>query len=139
MKTHSNEALVSSGGRSAEGLGKEAPDNLAMNVCQSVIASLESIGQAGVVKSQKVEEGGVQIMDVNGILDDVIGKIVRPTEGESSSDACACQPNRVTAGMVISSVVISFERSLGINGSSEFTSPNDHGLIQETAFSEFCE
>src|SRR6516225_8534928 len=46
-------------------------DQLAMNVGQAVVPALEPEGQAGVIDPKLVQDGGVEIVDVDRILDDV--------------------------------------------------------------------
>ena len=46
-----------------------------MHVGEAKIAPLETMGQPGVVDAQKMEGGGVEIVDVDGIVDDVVLRV----------------------------------------------------------------
>ena len=52
-------------------------DNVAMNVRQSEISSLIFKRQPSMVDSHQVEDCSVQIVYVNGVLDDVVTILVR--------------------------------------------------------------
>ena len=50
--------------------------HLAMHVGQPEIAALETVGQLGVIEAEQVQQRGVQVVDVNAILDDVEAELV---------------------------------------------------------------
>ena len=58
--------------------GQDVPDDLPMHVGQPVVAALEAIGQLLVVQAQQVEDGGLEVVDVDPSL---------ATEKPSSSDS----------------------------------------------------
>lgn len=53
---------------SAQNLIHHAP----MDISQPKIAALKSIGQASVVNAQLMQQSRVQVMDVNGVVHDVV-------------------------------------------------------------------
>ena len=63
--------------RSATGLRQNVMHNIPMDVGQAVIAALESIGQTFMIDSQAVQNRGMKVMDMNGILFDVVAEIIR--------------------------------------------------------------
>ena len=53
------------GGR---GSGQQLADHLAVDVGQAEISALESVSQLLVVDAQAVQHGGIEVVDVHGIL-----------------------------------------------------------------------
>ena len=53
-------------------LGDDWFHHVSMNVGQSKVATLIPVGQAFVVDSQKVQYGGVKIVNMNSVLRDVV-------------------------------------------------------------------
>ena len=51
-------------------------DDLAVHVGQAEVAALEAVGQLGVVEAQQVQDRGVQVVDVDLVLDDVEAELV---------------------------------------------------------------
>ena len=47
-----------------------------MHVGQPEIAALELVGQPGVVDPQQVQDRGVQVVDLDRVVDDVVGEVV---------------------------------------------------------------
>ena len=54
-----------------------------MDVGQAVVAALELEGQPGVVDAQAVEDRGVQVVDVDRVLDDVVAEVVGLAVGDA--------------------------------------------------------
>ena len=51
-------------------------DDLSLHVGQPEVAALEPVGQPGVVDAEQVQDRRVQVVDVDGVLDDVVGEVV---------------------------------------------------------------
>jgi hypothetical protein len=54
--------------------------------------TLEAVGEALVVDAELVEEGGVEVVDVDGVLDDVEAEVVCPAVTVARLDAAAGHP-----------------------------------------------
>src|SRR5439155_9382073 len=50
-------------------------DHVAVDVCQSEFPALELVGQLGVIETHQMKDGRVQIVNFDGILDDVVPKV----------------------------------------------------------------
>ena len=57
--------------------GQDARHQLAMHVRQSEVSALIAVGQSFVVNSQQVQDGGVEVMNVNWIADNVDAVVIR--------------------------------------------------------------
>ena len=87
------------------GLPQDAIDNFARNVGQSEISSLVAIGHLLVIDAQLMQNRGVQIMDVDWILRDVVAEFVGFAIDHATFDTGTGHPLGVTAGMMIAAVV----------------------------------
>ena len=76
-----------------------------MDVGEAEVASLEPVGQLGVIDAQAMEQGGVEIVNVHRVVDDVVAVVVGLAVDVSALDATAGQPDREAASMVVASVV----------------------------------
>ena len=65
----------------------------AADVGQAVIASLESVGELFVIDSHQVQNRGVQIVDMYGILCRVVAEVIRLTDRRTASDTATSHPN----------------------------------------------
>ncbi len=48
-----------------------------VDVGEAVVAALEAVGEPGVVEAEQVQGGRVQVVDVDGVFDDVVAEVVR--------------------------------------------------------------
>ena len=54
---------------SMESLRDEAVDNVAVDVGEAEVAAAVAVGEALVIEAEEVEHGGLQIVDVDAVLD----------------------------------------------------------------------
>ncbi len=73
-------------------LSQELGDDLALHIGQPKIAPLVAIGQLFVQQSKAMQNGGVEVVNVNFILDDVEAELIRPSDNLASFDASTRQP-----------------------------------------------
>lgn len=104
-----------------------------MHIGQSVAAALEAKSQFCVVDAQAVEQCGVQVVDVDGILGDVVAVVVRAAVSLPTFDAASGQPQTEAAWMVISSVVVLREVSLAIHRSPKFSAPDNQRVFEKSS------
>ena len=57
-------------------LDQKFPDDLAADVGQAEVAALEAVGQPRVVEAEQVQDRGVQVVDVDLVLDGVEAEVV---------------------------------------------------------------
>jgi len=77
--------VLTGGGLSGEGWF----DEVAVDVGEAEVAALGSVGEAGVFDAHEVEDGGVEVVDVDWVFGDVVAEVVGGAEGEAFFDACA--------------------------------------------------
>ena len=83
-----------------------------------------------------MEDGGVQIPDVDRIANDVVTEIVGFPMGHASPNAPSREPHRVTLGVVVASVIIPFEDALTVDRAAELSPPDDQRIVKQTALLE---
>ena len=76
-----------------------------MNVRQAVVPALVLEGQSFMVDAQAVENRRIQIVNVHGILRDVVTEIVGFTVDNSGFDSATGHPFGVTPRMVIATII----------------------------------
>ena len=77
-----------------------------MHVGQAVMPALVRESQPGVVDAQAMQQGGVQVVDVDRIPDDVVPEVVGGAVGDPGPDAPAGQPDGEAAGMMVAAVAV---------------------------------
>jgi len=73
-------------------LGQNRLHQISVHVRQAVVPTLEFVSQLGVVDAEKMENGGVQVVDGDRILHDFVAEIIRPSVGEAFPDAVRSGP-----------------------------------------------
>ena len=94
-----------------------------------MVETLEFIGHAFMINAKSVENGGVEVADVDRVFDDVVAHVIGFTVDLAAFDAAACHPYAEATGMVIAPIVGLREGALGINRATEFASPDDEGVL----------
>jgi hypothetical protein len=98
-----------------------------------LVESLEAKGKAIVIHSEAVEDGGVEVADVDGIFGDVVGKVVGLSVADTAFDAAAGQPEAEAAAVVVAAGA---NLSLAVNGASKLATPDDKRVVQQAALFE---
>src|SRR5205809_79005 len=104
-----------------------------MYVRQTMVAPLVAVSQTAVVDAQAVEHGGVQVVDVDRIRNDVVGKIVGLSVADARLDAAARQPEGEAARVMVAAIVVGGEGALAIDGAAKLAAPDDEGIVQKAA------
>ena len=100
-----------------------------LEVGESEVTSLVSVGQLGVIKTEAVEEGGVEVVDVNFIADNLQTEWIRFTHHLTGLDAPASQPEAEGIGVMVStSGGLIFMTSLHHGCAAELSTPDHQRL-----------
>ena len=102
-----------------------------MHIGQAVMPSLKFECQFGVVDTQAMQNGRVQIVNVYRVAGDVITEIVCFTLSDAGLHSAAGQPDGEAAGMMIAAVIVGRQATLAINCAAEFAPPNYQGIVQQ--------
>src|SRR5205807_3120847 len=109
---------------------------VAGHIGQAEVASLEFVGQAEVINAEAMQDGGLQVVDMHWIFEDVVGIVVRLADAQAALDAAAGHPNGETAGMMVAAIVRGGELALAIHGAAKFAGPHDESVVQHASLLE---
>src|SRR5688500_9074700 len=105
-------------------------------VGQAEVAALELVGQLLVVDAHEVQHGGVEIVDVDRVLHDVVAVVVGLPVDEPRLDPAAGGPEREAAAVVVAAVVGGGELALAVDRPAELPAPDDERLVEQAALLE---
>lgn len=77
-----------------------------LNAGQSLVETLVLEGESLMIDSQQVQDRGVEVADVDRILNDVVGEVVRLSVNGPALGTTARHPHRKAAGMVVTAVIV---------------------------------
>lgn len=78
--------------RFAVGSGEDGLDHVSGDVGEPVIASVVAVGEFFVVEAHEVEDGGVEVVDVDFVVGDADAVVVRGAVDDAGFDAAAGEP-----------------------------------------------
>ena len=114
-------------------LGYQLTNDLAADVRQAELTPLVAIGQFRVVNPQLMQQGGVQVVNVDRLGDRVVAKLVCFTVRQSRLHAAAGKPDCEAARMVVASVSLFGHHSLAVDGAPEFAAPDYERFVEQPA------
>src|SRR5438128_363739 len=94
--------------------------NFTGDVSQPEIAPLRAINKLLMIDPQTVQHRRVEIVHVQAVLQQVIGKIIRLSQHHAALDPAAGHPDREAARMMIAAETVGGDRALRISRSPEF-------------------
>src|SRR5438552_13135725 len=115
------------------GLAEDVSDHLSVHVSQPVVSSLEFVGEPFMIDAEEVENGRLQVMDVDGIFYDVVAEFVSRAINYAGLYARPCHPKGETARVVVAAIIGGGQFSLRVIGAAKFAAPDDQRLIEQTA------
>jgi hypothetical protein len=104
-----------------------------MHVGQSVLAALIAERQACMIDPAEMQHGGLHVMDVDRVGNDVPGEVVGLAINGSRFDAAAGHPPAVSAAEMIAAFGIC-RITLPERCATELAAPDDERIIQHAAF-----
>src|SRR5204863_724057 len=81
----------------------------------------------------------MEIVNVDRVFDDVVGKVVGFAMNHAGPGAATSHPHGETARVMIAPIVVFAETALGINGPPKFAAPNDERGIEQSALLEILD
>ena len=114
-------------------LGEDRCNEIAVDICQSEVPTLEAIGEFCVVDTEQVKDSGIEVVHVNGIFGDVVAIVIGFTVDSAFADSGTGQQSGKAPWVVIASVIVWGECTLGVYRATEFTAPGDEGIVEESA------
>src|SRR5256885_17054760 len=83
-----------------------------------------------------MQDSRLQVMDVHGVVDDVVAIIVRFADAQTRLNTAAGHPNRKTARMMVAAIVRPGELALAVDGPAKFSGPHHQCVIQHASLLE---
>ena len=97
------------------------------------MTTLMAIGEAFVVDAELMEDGSLQVVDVNGVLGNVDAVIVGLAVGDTPAHATAGEPVGEAVGMMVAAIGSLGELALAVNGTAEFSAPDNESIVEHAA------
>src|SRR5579864_6812161 len=113
--------------------GEQLLHHLALDVGQSKVSALEAICQARVIEAQTVEQGGVEIVNRNGVFHDVVADVICASHGYAWFNAAARGPHRKGAWMMVASQKFRSAARFVHRSAPELAAPNYQGRVEQSA------
>ena len=107
-----------------------------MHIGEPEVAALVAVGQALVIDAQLLQNGGLKVMHVHGIFDDIDAVVIGCSVGHTAANTAASHPVSETIRVVITSIVLLCELTLAVDCPTELPAPDDEGIIKHTALLE---
>ena len=91
------------------------------------------------IDPQQLQHRRVQIVDVDGILDDVVAEVVGAADGDAGAHAAAGEPHREGARMVVAAEELRAVAGLVHRRAAELAAPDDQRVVEQPALLEVGE
>ena len=117
--------------RTERASGQNLFHDSAMHVGQSEIAAGVAVGEAFVVEAHQVQQRGVEIVDVDSVLDGSIAEVIRAAVGQAPFDAAAREPDGEAVMIVIAASGVA-----AADGNLDSGSPSEFAAAQHERFVE---
>ena len=101
-----------------------------MDIGKPEIAALVAVDEAFVVDAHEVHEGGMEVVHMHRLVDNVVAVLVCLSVADTRLYAAAGEPHGETAWVVVAAVVGFSEDTLAVGRAPEFATPDDECVIQ---------
>src|SRR5262249_36951526 len=92
------------------------------------VAAVVRVDQLLVVEAEAVQEGGVEVVDVGGLINGVEADLVGSTVGDAALDPTPGHPGREAPGVVVAAVA-----ALAHGRAAEFAAPDHERAVEQAA------
>ena len=119
------------------GSGEDFSDDLAADIRQSEIPAGMAKRQSLMIQPQERKDRRLQVVNVDGVFDDMKSEIVGRAVNDARLDPAAGHPHRESLRMMVAAQAPPENRvAFDHRRAAEFAAPNDQRLIQEPALFE---
>lgn len=102
-----------------------------MDISEAHVSRGEAEGALGVIEPEDVEHGGVEVMDLDLVLDRLVSPVVGAAIGKPRFDAAAGHPGGEAEGVVVATVA-----ALGEGGAAKFAGPDHERFVEQSELFE---
>lgn len=107
-----------------------------MDVGETIVSALEAESETLMIDAKEMHEGGVQVMYMDGILDDVVAVVVGFAVGHAFFHSGSGHEHGETSRVVVATIIRLSEGSLAVDGAAKLTTPDDECIIEKSALFE---
>ena len=111
-------------------------DHFTVNVRQTVLTPLESIGETRVIDAEAVQDRSLEIVDMDGIFGDVEAELVGGPVDQTGFYSPAGHPDRERLSVVVTAVFVTSRRPLCVRCPAELPAPDHERVLEQTALFE---
>lgn len=105
--------------------GEDVFEDVAVDVGESEVSAAVAVGEACVVESELVEDGGPEVVHGAFVFGGVVAVFVGGAVDGAAFEAAAGHEDGEAVGVVVASGA-----ALGEGGASEFAGPDDDGFVE---------
>src|SRR4051794_17671140 len=109
------------------GLRQDVVNDVAIHIREPHVSARESERQAGVIDALEMQHRGMQIVNVELALDDLVTELISLAVDRASLNAPAGQPQGKTERIMVAPI-----GALGERRAAEFARPHHERLIEQT-------
>ena len=102
--------------------------NMTVDVRQPMVSSGMAVGELFVIQTQQMQDGGVPVVNVDGILHGFVAVLISGTKRHPAFDTPARHPQRVPLVVVSASVP-----PLPVGRAAKLASPDDQRVFEHVA------
>ncbi len=100
-----------------------------MHVGQTEVSTLEAVRELCVIEAEQVEDGRVEVVDVDAVGHGVETQFVGFTQSHPRLDPTAGQPHGKGIGVVVSAVITALHH----RRAAKLATPDDQGILKHSA------
>ena len=104
-----------------------------MHIGEPEITALGPEGQPFMIDAEAMENRGVEVVDVNAVVHEVVGEVVGLTENEPALHTTAGHPQRETARVMIAPEALLAQFALAITRAPELAAPDNERVVKQAA------
>ena len=108
-------------------------NNFSVDVCEAEVSTCVAVGELCVVYAEEVEDGGMEVVDVDFVFDGSVAIVVCVAVGDAAFDSASGHPHGETKRIVVAAPLIGFVSSFfEYTGAAEFSAPDDEGIFEHS-------
>ena len=102
--------------------------DMAVDVGEAEVSAGVAVGELFVIETHEVENGGVEVVDVDFVFDGCEAEFVGGAVGHAAFDTATGQPDGEAVVVVVATI-----GTFGDGSPAEFTAPEDESVFKESA------
>src|SRR6185295_7123111 len=113
---------------------QDALNDIAEHIRKPIIAALKAIRELGMIETEAMQNGGLQVMHVHLVLRHMIAQVVGLTIADARLDSAPSHPNAEGMGMMIAPDQFLFLAAILVHGRPpEFAAPDNQCVLEHAA------